>query len=415
MAAVAMIDVESGRIEALAGALSPCTREEYDGPGRSAHCDKRLPYPIRYRPDALLNAAVFHDAMPGSTIKPIMAAAFLSDPAVGARWLRRGARRARPRSPTAIPSADSLRGQLMRSNSARFLDRMFCADKGFAPCARPWEIQAMAPAFGWNGGCAAPSDECGKRDLLFGRALRCARRRRRRPAAGARRSLRSAAGRTARRKARRAVRLRPATHSTRRRVQQCAAGPDGQRMSKDDWEKCSGGVVVDVVAEGWGQGQARASALGVAGMMAMLAAAANGQTEVREPHLVAGRARRGRRPIVPLSALEPCRRGAESHRARRRGGDHQRPFVQPSRGNGAAGVRAGVRCAHLRADGLDRGQDRHADVSQRRSFARRPCAVVRAGAPSDRGATATRADRCGRTNGTSLLTGPIPTIRAGTR
>ena len=66
MAAVAIIDVESGRIEALAGALSPCTREEYDGPGRSPQCDKRMPYPIRYRPDALLNPAVFHDAMPAS-------------------------------------------------------------------------------------------------------------------------------------------------------------------------------------------------------------------------------------------------------------------------------------------------------------------------------------------------------------
>ena len=169
MAAVAIIDVESGRIEALAGALSPCTREEYDGPGRSAHCDKRLPYPIRYRPDALLNPAVFSDAMPGSIIKPIMAAAFFSDPQVGARWL--AAERAElARSTTAVPSRDSLRGQLMRSDSARFLDRMFCADKGFAPCARPWEVQAMAPAFGWNADCALPSDQCGKRDLLFGRS-----------------------------------------------------------------------------------------------------------------------------------------------------------------------------------------------------------------------------------------------------
>jgi cell division protein FtsI/penicillin-binding protein 2 len=80
MAAVAIIDVASGRIEALAGAMSPCARQEVDGPGRDANCDKRLPYPVQYRPDALLNPAVFHDAMPASTIKPIMAAAFLSDP-----------------------------------------------------------------------------------------------------------------------------------------------------------------------------------------------------------------------------------------------------------------------------------------------------------------------------------------------
>ena len=45
MAAIAVIDIASGRIEALAGALSPCTRQEYDGPGRARSCDKRLPYP----------------------------------------------------------------------------------------------------------------------------------------------------------------------------------------------------------------------------------------------------------------------------------------------------------------------------------------------------------------------------------
>ena len=285
MAGVAVIDVESGRIEALAGALSPCTRQEYDGPGRSVRCDKRMPYPIRYRPDALLNAAVFQDAMPGSTIKPIMAAAFLADPEVGPKWL--AAERADlARSATAVPSPDSLRGQLARSNSARFLDRMFCADKNFASCARPWEVQAMALAFGWNAGCANPSDECGKRDLLFGRAV---------DARGEDAVVRPLAldvpyGRLLAEsvggKLGAPLRLRPEIALDPAKVQQCAAGADGKRLSRDDWEKCGGGLVVDMVAEGWGQGQARASALGVAGMMAMLAAAANGQTEVRGPHLV---------------------------------------------------------------------------------------------------------------------------------
>ena len=82
--------------------------------------------------------------------------------------------------------------------------------------------------------------------------------------------------------------LRPETVLDTNKVRACANGADGARGSKDDWEKCSGGVVVDVVAEGWGQGHARSSALGVAGMMAALAAAGNGQTEVRKPHLVSG-------------------------------------------------------------------------------------------------------------------------------
>jgi len=174
----------------------------------------------------------------------------------------------------------------MRSNSARFLDRMFCADRGFAPCDRPWRIQATAADFGWNDGCATPRDDCGKRDLLFGRDVD----------AGADsggvaplatlvpygRLLDEPLGG----KLDSPFRLRPVTPLDSAKVRICAAGPDGQRPTSDDWEKCGGGVVVDIVAEGWGQGHARASALGVAGMMASLAAAANGQLEVRKPHLV---------------------------------------------------------------------------------------------------------------------------------
>jgi hypothetical protein len=282
MAAVAIVDVATGRIEALAGAMSPCTRQEYDGPGRAVTCDRRMPYPIRYRPDALLNAAVFHDAMPASTIKPIMAAAFLSDPDTGARWL--AAEQAEiARAPAATPGAQSLRGQLMRSDSARFLDRMFCADRGFGPCARPWAIQRQAAAFGWNGACTSAREDCGKRDLLFGQGA---------DAPGEQRALALEVpfGRLLAEplggKVGAPFRLRTPVAIDPVRVKRCAAGPDGKWPSRDDWEKCGGGVVVDVVAEGWGQGHARASALGSAGMMATLAAAANGQAQVRRPHLV---------------------------------------------------------------------------------------------------------------------------------
>jgi cell division protein FtsI/penicillin-binding protein 2 len=283
MAAVAIIDVATGRIEALAGALSPCTRQEYDGPGRAVHCEKRLPYPIRYRPDALLNPAVFHDAMPASVIKPIMAVAFLSDPIVGARWL--GIERA-DLARAATPALDSLRGQLMRSNSARFLDRMFCADQGFINCRRPWEVQSAALAFGWNRGCAEAADDCGKRDLLFGSTVDPSNE----SGVVTPLALRVPYGRLLveplGNKVGAPVRLRTATQLDAAKVQQCAAGADGKRLTGDDWEKCRGGGVVDIIAEGWGQGQARSTALGVAGMMAALAAAANGQTATEKPHLV---------------------------------------------------------------------------------------------------------------------------------
>ena len=167
MAAVAVIDIPSGRIEALAGALSPCARQEVDGPGRDAGCDTRLPYAVRFRADALLNPAVYHAAMPASTIKPIMATAFLNDPRRAPRFAAERAGMQRE----GIPARDSLRGQLMRSDSARFLDRMFCYEQGFAGCGKPWDVQAAALAYGWNVGCDEARSSCGSIDLLFGRRL----------------------------------------------------------------------------------------------------------------------------------------------------------------------------------------------------------------------------------------------------
>ena len=283
MAAVAVVDIATGRIEALAGALSPCARQEVDGPGRDTACDKRLPYPVRWRPDALLNPAVFHDAMPASTVKPIMAAAFLADPEVGPRGL--AAERAAMKQPAA-PAPQSLRGQLMRSDSARFLDRMFCSDKDFAECRRAWEVQRLAAAFGWNAGCSPARVDCGKQDLLFGRAVDAT------AEAGAIQPLATtvAYGRLMSEPVEGRLgapqQLMPSAALNPAIVRRCADGADGRKRSDDDWEKCRGGAVVDVVAEGWGQGHARSSALGVAGMMATLAGAANGQDQLRRPHLV---------------------------------------------------------------------------------------------------------------------------------
>jgi hypothetical protein len=311
MAAVAVIDVASGRIEALAGALSPCARQEVDGPGREAHCDRRLPYPVRYRPDALLNPAVYHDAMPASTIKPIMAAAFLGQSPHGRRWL---AAETAAMQRGGAPARHSLRGELMRSDSARFLDRMLCIDGGELPCRRPWEVQAAARALGWNIGCD-PADgsttDCGRHDLLFGRAVDA------RAAGGLVQPLAAnvAYGRLLSQPRGAGVgapmALMPTSAMDPAVLRRCSAGADGARGSDDDWEKCRGRGVVDIVAEGWGQGHARASALGVGGMMATLAAAANGQTAQRRPHLVDRLLDSDARPFEPavtrwgLDAAQP--------------------------------------------------------------------------------------------------------------
>jgi cell division protein FtsI/penicillin-binding protein 2 len=204
----------------------------------------------------------------------------------------------------------------MRSDSARFLDRMFCADSGFGPCARPWEVQAEARAFGWNAGCTEARDECGKRDLLFGWSVDVARDPLTAPLA-----LDVPFGRLLAEplggKLGAPFRLRAPIAVDAAKVRRCAAGADGRQGTRDDWEKCGGGVVVDLVAEGWGQGHARATALGSAGMMAALAAAANGQVDVRPPHLVetvrgsgVGAASRAVRLGMPAAKANPIPRDA---------------------------------------------------------------------------------------------------------
>ena len=382
-----VIDVESGRIEALAGALSPCTRQEYDGPGRSARCDKRLPYPIRYRPDALLNAAVFHDAMPGSTIKPIMAAAFLADPRRRADVARRRASgRARPLAHR-VPSADSLRGQLARSNSARFLDRMFCADKGF---------RLVRAAVGNPGDGARLRLE--RRVRASERRVRQARsavRARRRCALARTAScdalalgvpVRASAGRARGGKLAAPFRLRPEIALDPAKCSNAAPERDGRRLTRDDWEKCGGGVV----------GRRRRRRLGTG----------PGARERPRRRGHDGDARRRReRPDRGARAAPrggAARRGAG--RARRDSSRRRCASGSPTRSriafaHDAAEViisglsfshRAGTArlaceqvfdAAHVHPDGLDRGQDRHADVSQRRPLAFRPCAIVRAGVP----------------------------------
>lgn len=347
MAGIAIVDIASGRIEALAGALSPCARQDYDGPGRDPkRCDDRLPWKPAFRPDALENQALFFDAMPASTIKPIMAAAFLGDGDYGQRLLtaemaslqsqkaaaqqkieaaeREKAQAEREYEATqrekpaagkkaaaqrkmqsaqnklaaaqkkidsaatqtvkAPPPTAGLRRELMTSNSAAFLNRMFCAERGFADCQRPWAVQAAASGFGWNAACDPPTDACGKQGVLFGRA----------PDQVAEDGLVMPLdypilfGRLLTRPDNRLGHERfgltpqPKIPLDPDTIKDCAWGED-ERPSRDDWRKCP----LEIVAEGWGQGNARVTAVGVAGMMALLGAAADGLKEIFPPFLVA--------------------------------------------------------------------------------------------------------------------------------
>lgn len=286
MAGIAVIDIATGRIEAIAGALSHCARQDNDGPGRGPECDGRLPWRPAFRRDLLENPALFQDSMPASTIKPIMAAAFLTDGDYGKHLLAQELAAERPDRP---PVA-GLRWELMRSDSARFLDRMFCREKGFGACERPWSVQRMAAAMGWDTACINRID-CGQRDVLFGRAPdRVAADLSLQPLATMAmfgRLLAAPIGKGRKLEDKRFELMQPRELDTAR-LRQCALGSDLRSATKDDWTDCRAGYTGQVVHEGWGQSDARASAVGVAGMMAMLGAAADGAQAMPAPHLVEG-------------------------------------------------------------------------------------------------------------------------------
>lgn len=280
MTAIAVIDVASGRIEALASAHTDCYRQEYDGPGRGRDCPPLWTTP-KHRPEGLLNHAVFEDYFPGSTVKPILASVFLEDG----------------------DPVDDVQRELAISASTAFLDRMFCVNKdsrltGRAkiiapPCDRPARIQKRASDLGWNLGCRETSDrDCAHLDLLFGRPMH------RRPA------IEPNIGMSRRQPLMRDILL------GRTLVKPDLSDRDENRTSgfhlitnlsfdaasakacaSQRWDPkqpaCKGiGSLGPLRSEGYGQGESRATPIGVAAMLGRLVAAAQGRSESLLPHLV---------------------------------------------------------------------------------------------------------------------------------
>jgi hypothetical protein len=278
MAAVALIDIASGRVEALGSAHTDCYRQEYDGPGRSARDCPGLPTTPRYEPDRLLNHALYTAALPGSIIKPIMAAGFLSEEAY----------RRKVAGDRVAADFVRLQDELKGSDSIAFLNRMFCIDQGWTNCARPRQVQQAALAFGWNAGCVEPSFRCGRLNALFGVAdvTRIRSDTNRSPLGtsvlyGRLLTEPASAKKPADLRMMRDFSFEP------RHAAACASGAFYSGSGRNrSWRKCRQGHLVYLESEGWGQGNARASALGAAGMVARLAAAANGQQTQRMPYLV---------------------------------------------------------------------------------------------------------------------------------
>lgn len=278
MAAVALIDVESGRIEALGSAHTDCYRREYDGPGRRARECPDLPTTPRYEPDRLLNHALYTDALPGSMVKPIMATGFLRDPAYRKKIL----------ADRVAKGFVRLQDELKGSDSVAFLNRMFCIDKGWANCERPRAVQEAALQFGWDAGCHDASFRCGRLNVLFGYPDAS------RIRADTTRMPLGASILYGRILVEPPSPKRPAdfqlisnfafdpAHAAVCSRGDNYSGPAGKR----GWRKCKQGRLLYLGSEGWGQGNARTTALGAAGMVARLAAAANGQASQRLPYLV---------------------------------------------------------------------------------------------------------------------------------
>jgi hypothetical protein len=278
MAAVALIDIPTGRIEALGSAHTDCYAQEFDGPGRNAGECPNLPSTPHYEPDRLLNHALFTDALPGSIIKPIMATGFLRDP------------RYRKKIVADRVSADFIRLQdeLKSSDSVAFLNRMFCVDKAWANCDRPRDIQQAALLFGWDSGCLDASFRCGRLNVLFGYPdARRIRKDTTRTPLGASVMYGRLLTEPASLKRSADFQMMRDFSFDPRLAAACSRGDyySGAGPNRG-WRKCTHGHLVYIESEGWGQGNARTTALGAAGMMARLAAAANGQASQRLPYLV---------------------------------------------------------------------------------------------------------------------------------
>ena len=267
MTAVVVIDVQTGKIEALASAHTPCYVQENDGPFRDGDCPPLWTKPQR-RPDALRNHAVFSDNMPGSTVKPIMASVFFED---------------------AYTDEAQLSHWLASSNSDRFNDELFCLNNPREKsCDRPKRVQQRAQDLGWNVDCSSQANmKCAKVDMLFGRHLSTR--------SDVTTDLQSLAGSL------------PLQHSilngqmfveplktergnTFQLIAIDSVNSDAAKTCKNagKWHatNCSSSVYKPLVNQSFGQGHARATPLGVASMLARLAAAANGLEFVRRPYLV---------------------------------------------------------------------------------------------------------------------------------
>lgn len=268
---LAVLDVRTGEVLVAASAESACYQHDISSRGaRPENCpalgQPALEY-LRRDEGALLNHALFTEAPPGSTVKPIMLAGFLSDP---------GFKKSEAELATAVKNSDS----------PLFLDWMFCRNgdgSGSFPseCPRTQLVQNAASSLGWNAGCESGIN-CGTLDILRGRSghefpqgfpIDAARTRfdpADRTILSGRLMTSNSDGRL--RESSPEELHTPSLHL----LNLCAA---------KDYLGC-GGHGMSLVSEGFGQGNARATPLGVASVVGQLASLASADKPMRHPHII---------------------------------------------------------------------------------------------------------------------------------
>jgi hypothetical protein len=273
MVGALLLDIRSGEILAAASADTPCFRDDYGGGVRDRTRCPDLPSPTRYIPTMLENHALYYGYHPGSLVKPMMALGMLRDTDYAKRL-------------TGIPAERSaFVADLATSDSAAFLDRFLCRDRGYRNCPRAGFAWQVAEEVGLNGGCLAGLPGCGRYGLIGGTPAWSA-------TDAARERLSTDAGvwglgrDNDRATAERWRRIRVAFDP--KLAADCAQhkGDDGL----DPWRtRRGGGCGQDTLnalrAAGLGQGDARMTPLGVAIMLAHLGNASLGRENLPLPHL----------------------------------------------------------------------------------------------------------------------------------
>ena len=275
MAGLALIDIPTGKVLAAVSSESPCFLHDLTRTGKLPPDCPDLPLGTVHKPlwpQAPDNHALFKQAAPGSLVKPLLMSGILAD---GGKYA-------------------GLDTALQKSDSHLFLDAWLCRkDLGKGPfspdCDRPKRTQHIAHLLGWNNDCEIngfenPKFNCGEIDLLWGYQSNPATARQQKSGFELP-NLPVMSGR---------ILVKSVQLKDQRRAYQDLNWPQGMpsaaqradcaNSNRKAYTGCSGNRL-GIVSEGYGQGNALTTPVGVSGLLSALANASY-QRAYHPPHLL---------------------------------------------------------------------------------------------------------------------------------